>query len=44
MHDIIQENAIESRLINEALLKTNKTIVLHKKYSSLLVNNLLVHL
>ena len=43
MQDIIQEIAIESRLMNEALLKTNKTIVLYKKYSLLLVNSLMVN-
>ena len=43
MQDIIQEIVIESRLMNEALLKTNETIVLYKKYSSLLVNSLLVN-
>ena len=31
MQDIIQENAIESRLMNKALLKTTKTIILYIK-------------
>ena len=43
MQDIIQEIVIESRLMNEPLLKTNETIVLYKKYSSLLVNSLLIN-